>query len=132
MTTTGLSRSVPRPSVRRNDLSTTLDAIISGAGGFITHQDGDGNEMALPRVEISGSAISSIRLDTPQRMQAVGQGIPFVTCPFEAAATLNSPIPWIPIATNSAKALGSYEFIDVHLDNGITLCSARSYGAQSP
>ena len=98
----------------------------------ITYQGGDGNDVVLRRVEIPGSTLSSIRPVTPERMQILGQGVPFVTYILEATPHLNEPIPWTPIATNSANNLGIYEFIDAYADGGQNLYPARFYRVQSP
>lgn len=101
------------------------------AGGLpfrITYQGGDGNDVVLRRVEIPGSNITGIAPAAPGNMQITGQGVPFVTYILEATPHLNAPIPWTPIATNSANALGVYEFIDA----AATLHPMRFYRVQSP
>ena len=115
-------------------LNTTEGSVMgTGFNKFrITYQGGDGNDVVLRRVEIPGSNISSIRPVTPERMQILGQGVPFVTYILEATPHLNAPIPWTAIATNGANNLGIYEFIDAYADNGMTLHSARFYRVQSP
>ncbi len=98
----------------------------------ITYQGGDGNDVALTHVEMSGFRFSSITPSATGQMQLLGQGVPFGIYILEAAPHLNSPIPWTPIATNTANALGVYEFIDVYADNGMNLHPARLYRVRSP
>jgi autotransporter-associated beta strand protein len=115
-------------------LNTTEGSVIgTGFNKYrITYQGGDGNDVVLRRVEIPGSEITGIVPATPEKMQITGQGVPFVTYILEATPTLSAPIPWTPIATNTANALGIYEFIDASADGGATLYPARFYRVQSP
>ena len=113
----------------------TTEGSVMGTGFNkyrITYLGGDGNDVVLRRVEIPGSNISSIAAVTPERMQILGQGVPFVTYILEATPTLSAPIPWAPVATNSANVLGIYEFIDAYADGGMNLHPARFYRVQSP
>jgi hypothetical protein len=50
----------------------------------------------------------------------------------EAAPHLNAPIPWTPIATNTANGAGIYEFIDAYADNGNVLLPQRFYRVHLP
>ena len=111
------------------------DGAVMGSGFNkyqIRYTGGDGNDVTLRRVEIPGSNITGIAPVSPERMQITGQGWPYVTYILEATPTLNAPIPWTPIATNSANALGIYEFIDAYADGGLNLYPARFYRVQSP
>jgi autotransporter-associated beta strand protein len=113
----------------------TTEGSVMGTGFNkyrITYQGGDGNDVVLRRVEIPGSNITGILAATAEKMQITGQGVPFVTYILEATPTLNAPIPWTPIATNTANALGIYEFIDAYADGGMNLYPARFYRVQSP
>jgi autotransporter-associated beta strand protein len=113
----------------------TTEGSVMGTGFNkyrITYQGGDGNDVVLRRVEIPGSTITGIVPATPEKMQITGQGVPFVTYILEATPTLNAPIHWTPIATNTANALGLYEFIDAYADGGMNLYPARFYRVQSP
>jgi autotransporter-associated beta strand protein len=113
----------------------TTEGSVMGTGFNkyrITYQGGDGNDVVLRRVEIPGSTITGITAVTDERMQIRGQGVPFVTYILEFAPHLNAPIPWMPIATNTANALGIYEFIDAYADGGMNLYPARFYRVQSP
>jgi autotransporter-associated beta strand protein len=113
----------------------TTEGSVMGTGFNkyrITYQGGDGNDVVLRRVEIPGSSITGVAPVTPEKMQITGQGVPFVTYILEATPHLNTPIPWVPIATNSANALGIYEFIDAYADGGMNLYPARFYRVQSP
>jgi autotransporter-associated beta strand protein len=105
------------------------------AGGLlfqITYTGGNGNDVVLTRVAAPASDISSITPLTTERMHILGQGVSFVTYVLEASPHLNAPIPWVPIATNQANALGIYEFIDAYADGGMNLYPARFYRVQSP
>ena len=96
---------------------------------------GDGNDVILRRVEIPGSTLISIKPATPEKMQILGQGLPFVTYVLEATPLLTAPlnlILWTPIATNNANSLGIYEFIEAYTDNGTSLHPQRFYQVQSP
>lgn len=117
----------------------TFNGLAEGAtfsaGGLpfqITYTGGDGNDVVLRRVEIPGSNITGISPVTPEKMQITGQGVPFVTYILEATPTLNAPIPWVSIATNTANALGIYEFIEAYADGGTNLLPARFFRVVSP
>jgi autotransporter-associated beta strand protein len=113
----------------------TTEGSVMGTGFNkyrITYQGGDGNDVVLRRVEIPGSTLTGIVPATPEKMLITGQGVPFVTYILEATPTLSEPIPWTPIATNTANALGIYEFIDAYADGGMNLYPARFYRVQSP
>ena len=117
----------------------TFNGLAEGAtfvvGGFpfqITYTGGTGNDVVLTRVPVPAATIDSIAAVTSERMQILGQGLPFVTYILEATPHLNAPIPWAPIATNTANALGIYEFIDAYADGGMTLHPTRFYRVQSP
>ena len=98
----------------------------------ITYQGGDGNDVVLRRVVIPGSTISGITATTAEKMEILGQGQPFVTYILEAAPHLDLPIPWTPIATNSANDLGIYQFVDAYADQGTQLYPKRFYRVLSP
>jgi len=113
----------------------TTEGSVMGTGFNkyrITYQGGDGNDVVLRRVEIPGSDITGIAPVTPEKMQITGQGVPFVTYILEATPHLNAPIPWTPIATNTANALGIFEFVDAYADGGVNVYPARFYRVQSP
>jgi autotransporter-associated beta strand protein len=117
----------------------TFNGLAEGAtfvvGGFpfqITYTGGTGNDVVLTRVPVPATTIDSIAAVTPERMQILGQGLPFVAYVLEATPHLNAPIPWVPIATNSANALGVYEFIDAYVANGLNLFPTRFYHVRSP
>jgi fibronectin-binding autotransporter adhesin len=119
-------------------ISGTFAGLAEGAsfaaGGLlfqITYVGGNGNDAVLTRAAAPASDINSITPVTSERMQILGQGLPFVNYILEASTNLNAPIPWLPVATNSANALGVYEFIDAYTDNGLILFPARFYRVQS-
>ena len=120
-------------------ISGTFAGLAEGAtfaaGGLlfqITYAGGNGNNVVLTRAATPASDINSITPVTSERMQILGQGLPFVTYILEATPHLNTPIPWAPIATNTANNLGIYEFIDAYADNGMNSYPARFYRVQSP
>jgi autotransporter-associated beta strand protein len=78
----------------------------------ITYQGGDGNDVVLRRVDAPAPLIGGISSGSSGQMIISGQGAPFVTYILEATPHLNSPIPWEPIATNSANGVGMYLFTD--------------------
>jgi autotransporter-associated beta strand protein len=106
--------------------------MIGGLLFQITYLGGTGNDVVLTRIAAPATTVSSIAPITSDRMQIRGQGLPFVTYILEVTPHLNAPIPWMPLATNSANAFGIYEFIDAYKDNGMNLFSARFYRVQSP
>lgn len=113
----------------------TTEGSVMGTGFNkyrITYQGGNGNDVVLRRVEVPGSTLTGIAAVGGEKMQITGQGVPFVTYILEFTPNLNAPIPWVPIATNSANALGIYEFIDAYADGGMNLYPARFYRVQSP
>jgi hypothetical protein len=105
---------------------------VGGVPFQITYMGGTGNDVVLTRVQGTGSTINSIAANQPGQMQIIGQGVPFVSYVLEAAPHLNTPIPWVPIATNTANSLGIYEFIDAYADGGTNLFPARFYRVLSP
>jgi autotransporter-associated beta strand protein len=105
------------------------------AGGLlfqIIYTGGNGNDVVLTRVAAPASDISSITPVTSERMQIRGQGVPFVTYILEARPHFNAPVPWVPIATNTASAFGIYEFSDAYAEGGMSLYPQRFYRVQSP
>ena len=111
------------------------DGAVMGSGFNkyqIRYTGGDGNDVTLRRVEIPGSNLTGLELVTAEKMQITGQGWPYVTYVLEATPTLTAPIPWTPIATNNANALGIYEFIDAFAEGGMNLYPARFYRVLSP
>ncbi len=105
---------------------------IGGVPFQITYTGGSGNDVVLTRVQVPASNISSITPVTPERMQILGQGVPGVSYVLEAALHLSPPIPWTPIATNTANNLGIYEFVDAYADNGNVLYPQRFYRVRFP
>jgi hypothetical protein len=105
------------------------------AGGLpfqITYAGGTGNDVVLTRVPVPASNISSIAAITPERMQILGQGVPGLAYVLEAAPHVHAPIPWTPIATNTANGAGLYEFIEAYADNGNPLHPQRFYRVRFP
>ncbi len=111
------------------------DGAVMGSGFNkyqIRYTGGDGNDVTLRRVEIPGSTFTGITPQDSGKMKITGQGWPYATYILEATPTLTAPVPWTPIATNNANALGVYEFIDAYTDNGTSLFPERYYRVQSP
>ena len=104
-----------------------------GAVSFqITYTGGTGNDVVLTCVPSTPPNISSIVPITPERMQILGQGVAGLSYVLEATAHLNAPIPWTPIATNTANGAGIYEFIDAYTDNGNQLHPQRFFRVRLP
>jgi len=107
--------------------------VNAGAVSFqITYTGGTGNDVVLTRVATATPDISSIAAISPEQMQIVGQGEPGLTYVLEAAPHLNVPIPWTPVATNTANGSGIYEFIDAYKDNGSVLYPQRFFRVRLP
>jgi fibronectin-binding autotransporter adhesin len=104
----------------------------SGVAFQITYAGGTGNDVVLTRAAVPPSNISSIAAITPERIQILGSGIPGLSYVLEATLHLNAPIPWMPIATNSASGAGIYEFIDAYGDNGNLIYPQRFYRVRWP
>ncbi|MBL9167273.1 MAG: autotransporter-associated beta strand repeat-containing protein [Verrucomicrobiales bacterium] len=115
-------------------LNATEGSIIGTAPDTfrITYQGGDGNDVVLQRVGVAGSTISGISALAGGTMEILGQGQPFATYILEAAPHLDIPIPWTPVATNSANQNGLYQFIDAYLEQGAQLFPKRFYRVISP
>ena len=93
----------------------------------VTYQGGNGNDVVLQRVDTPPLQVSSITAVNGEQMLLTGQGIPFATYVLDAAPTLNQPIPWMPIATNTANASGIYEFTDTFAAGGSPLYPTRYF-----
>lgn len=106
--------------------------LADGVRFQITYAGGDGNDVVLTRIGPAASDITGISAATEEKMQITGQGVPFATYILEATTTLNTPIPWTPVATNTANALGIYEFIDAYSEGGAILFPARFYRVLTP
>jgi len=105
------------------------------AGGmtfYIEYNSGDDdNDVVISRVATPASNISSITAKE-EKMVIQGEGLPGLSYVLEATPTLSTPIPWQPIATNTASALGIYEFIDAYSDGGMNLFPMRFYRVITP
>ena len=115
-------------------LNTTEGSVIgTGFNKYrITYQGGDGNDVVLRRVEIPGSNITGIAPASSEKMVITGQGWPYVTYVLEATTSLTPPIPWTPVATNNADAVGIYLFTEPYTEAGMNLYPARFYRVLSP
>ncbi|HEX6871561.1 MAG TPA: autotransporter-associated beta strand repeat-containing protein, partial [Micromonosporaceae bacterium] len=91
---------------------------VGGVSLQISYTAGTGNDVVLTRVSVVAPNISSITPITAERMQILGQGLPGAIYVLEATLHLNEPIPWTPVATNTANGMGIYEFIEPYADNG--------------
>ena len=85
--------------------------VASNTAYRISYVGGDGNDITLTRDSVP-SSIRSIAPLTNGFRKIVGIGLPRLRYVIEAAANLNSPIPWTPIGTNASDNGGVYEFID--------------------
>jgi autotransporter-associated beta strand protein len=77
----------------------------------ITYAGGDGNDVVLTRVS-EPTTIRSIACLTNKLKQIQGVGLPFLNYVLEATPNLDTPILWLPLATNMANGAGVYQFID--------------------
>lgn len=128
-----LEKTTPGP-INGFFLNTTEGSVMgTGFNKYrITYQGGDGNDVVLRRVEIPSSNLTGISAVTPEKMQITGHGVPFATYILEATKTLTPPIPWTPIATNSADASGLYQFVEPYAEAGLNLYPALFFRVQSP
>jgi fibronectin-binding autotransporter adhesin len=87
--------------------------LTNGAVVFeIDYTGGDGNDVVLTRVIAAPpSTIQPLGLSNGVRVIA-GLGLPNVSYVLEATTTLNTPIPWQPILTNTTDGAGVYQFLD--------------------
>jgi len=110
-------------------------AFFFAVGGVfqITYVGGDGNDVVITRR--AGSLLTGLELVGEDYMHIRGQGTNGATYILEATPHLLPPIPWVPIATNIADALGQYELIDLELfynTNDRPRHPARFYRVKGP
>lgn len=115
-----------------NGLPEGTTLLADGLQFQITYAGGDGNDVVLKRIGAAASSITGISQVAGGQMRISGQGEPFAICILEVATTLVPPIPWTPIATNTANGLGVYEFTEGNAEGGTPSLPARFYRVQTP
>ncbi len=94
------------------------EGAVTNVGGVdlrISYLGGDGNDVTLtvPGGSAPPSTIQFSGVNSNGLFTLTGAGISNAPYVLEATATLNPPIPWLPIATNNSDANGVYQFIDL-------------------
>ncbi len=93
---------------------------VGGQFYRITYTGGDGNDIVLQRVD-PGSvppALTGISTVTADSLTISGQGAPFVVYVLEGTPSLQVPVVWLPLQTNTANAQGAYQFTDAFKNGG--------------
>ncbi len=103
---------------------------LGGAWFVVSYAGGDGNDVVITRVNAPPQITSFVGLTDGQK-QLTLLGAPNATYIIEATTNLLSPpavIPWLPVSTNTADALGLLQFIDPDATNFAT----RFYRVNAP
>lgn len=101
------------------------------AGGFrfrIRYDGGNGNDVVVTRVAGAAPSLGGITVASDGTFTLQGQGIPGLNYVVEAAASLNFPILWTPLATLLADGGGVIQFVDPQA----TLFPVRFYRLREP
>jgi len=101
---------------------------VSGLPFQISYVGGDGNDVVLTRVQSSSAVSNLVAHLTGSQVQLQAQGTAGLRYVIEATPYLNPPIPWQPIATNTADGTG----LVVFTEPDPSLYAQRFYRVASP
>ena len=101
---------------------------VSGLPFQISYVGGDGNDVVLTRVQSSSAVSNLVAHLIGSQVQLQAQGTAGLRYVIEATPHLNSPIPWQPIATNTADGTG----LVVFTETAPSLYPQRFYRIASP